>query len=72
MGGVSWKGGSWEVAKPTTNAQLKMEEVCILYDVIETFLMKKSDQGRKMRAFCPLQALNDIGIIMLKDIGMFV
>jgi hypothetical protein len=34
--------------------------------------MKKSDQGRKMKAFCPLQASNGIGIVMYKHIGMFV
>jgi hypothetical protein len=67
MGGMFWNGGSWEVAKPTVNAQLKMEDICILSNVIEIFLTKKSqknDQGRKMRAFYLLQALNGIGIIM--------
>jgi hypothetical protein len=31
MGGVSWRGGSREVAKPTTIAWLKMKDVCIYY-----------------------------------------
>ncbi len=26
---VFWKGGSWEVAKPTATAQLKMEDTCL-------------------------------------------
>jgi hypothetical protein len=30
MGGVSWRGESWEVARPTTTAQLKMEDAYIL------------------------------------------
>jgi hypothetical protein len=38
MGGVSWRGGSQEVAKPTAIARLKMEEdACILCNVIEIF-----------------------------------
>jgi hypothetical protein len=28
-------GGSWEVARPIVNAQLKMKDVCILCNVIE-------------------------------------
>jgi hypothetical protein len=41
MGGVSWKGGSWEIARPTAIAQLKMKDVCILYKVIEFFYEEK-------------------------------
>ncbi len=41
MGGVSWKGGSWEVTKPTTTAWLKMEDACILCNVIEIFWQGK-------------------------------
>ncbi len=38
MRGVFGRGGSREVTKPTTTAQLKMENACILRNVIETFL----------------------------------
>jgi hypothetical protein len=62
MRGVFGRGGSREVTKPTTTAQLKMENACILRNVIETFLWMKSDQSRKMRALCPLQTPNGIGI----------
>ncbi len=41
MGGVSWRGGSWEVARPMITAQLKMANVCIFYNVIEFFLWRK-------------------------------
>jgi hypothetical protein len=37
MGGVFERVGSWEVAKPTTTTQLKMKDVCIFFNVIETF-----------------------------------
>ncbi len=50
MGGVCLSGGSWEVAKATVITRLKMKDAYILCNVIETFLMKKSDQGRKMKA----------------------
>jgi hypothetical protein len=41
MGGLFSKGGSREVAKPIAIARLRMEDVCILYNVIEIFLQKK-------------------------------
>jgi hypothetical protein len=41
MGGVFWRGGSQKVAKPTTIAQLKMEDACILRNVIELFDKEK-------------------------------
>jgi hypothetical protein len=50
MGGVCLRGGSREVAKATVIAWLKMKDARILCNVIEIFLMKKSDQGRKMKA----------------------
>jgi hypothetical protein len=37
MGSVSWKGESWDVAMLSTVAQLKIEDVCILCNVIEFF-----------------------------------
>ncbi len=43
MGGVFWRGGSWEVAKPMTITQLKMEDACNLYNVIENVLPKRSN-----------------------------
>jgi hypothetical protein len=41
MGGVFWKGGSQEVVRPMAIAQLKMEDVCILCNVIKNFYEKK-------------------------------
>ncbi len=41
MGGVSWRGGSCKVAKPMTTTQLKMEDTCILRNVIEIFWQRK-------------------------------
>jgi len=35
MGGVPPRGGSWEIARPIVIAQLKMEDVCILCNIIE-------------------------------------
>jgi hypothetical protein len=35
MGGVSWRGGSCKVIRPTIIPQLKMEDACIFYNVIE-------------------------------------
>jgi chitinase len=64
MGGVFWRGGSREIVKPTAITGLKMEDTYIHYNVIEIFFMKKSNQGRKMRAFCPLQAPNGISTVM--------
>jgi hypothetical protein len=61
MEGVSWRIGSWEVTKPTSIAQLKMEDACILYNVIK---IKKKDQGKKMKVFCPFHAPNGIDTIM--------
>jgi len=47
MGGVFWRDGSWEVAKPIAIAQLKMEDACNLYNVIKNVLPKKSNQYKK-------------------------
>ncbi len=37
MGGVSYKGGSREVARPTATIRLKIEDDCILCKVNEIF-----------------------------------
>jgi hypothetical protein len=49
MGSVSWRGGSWEVAKPTAIAWLKMEHACILCNVIETFWQRKLTKTKRWR-----------------------
>jgi hypothetical protein len=49
------KGGSQEIVKPMAITQLKVEDAYNLCNVIKKNLTKQSDQGRKMRAFCPLQ-----------------
>jgi hypothetical protein len=41
MGGAYWRGGSQEVTRPLDIAQFKMEDDCILCNVIEIFLWKK-------------------------------
>jgi hypothetical protein len=41
-----------------------MEDICILCNVIKTFLQRKSDQGKKMKGFYPIQAPNNISIVM--------
>ncbi len=41
MGDVSRRGGSQEIARPTTIAYLKMEDACNFYNVIEIFVKKK-------------------------------
>jgi hypothetical protein len=35
MGGVLWKGGSWEIVRPTIIIQFKMENACILCNIIK-------------------------------------
>jgi hypothetical protein len=41
MGSVFWRGGSQEVTKPMAIIRLKMENVCILCNVIKTFWWRK-------------------------------
>jgi len=41
MEGVFWRGGNREVVKFTITTQLKMEDVCVFYNVIEAFRWKK-------------------------------
>jgi hypothetical protein len=41
VGGVSWKGGSWKIAKLTAIVRLNMEETCILCYMIESFWQRK-------------------------------
>jgi hypothetical protein len=53
--GCILKGGNWEVARPTAIARLKMEDACILCNVIEFFLTEKSNQNRKRRALYPFE-----------------
>jgi hypothetical protein len=42
--------GTWKVARPIVTTQLKMEDASIFRNVIEIFLAKKSNQGKKRRA----------------------
>jgi hypothetical protein len=55
MGGVSWRGGSQEVIKLTTTTQLKMEDTCILCNVIKTFWHKKMTKVEKWEPFVPFK-----------------
>ncbi len=63
MGGVSSRGGSREVDRFMVIVQLKMEDVCILRNVIEILKWRKSNQDKKMKASLSFQAPNGIGII---------
>ncbi len=47
MGGVPQRGGSREIAKPIVIAQLKMEDIYILCNVIEIFWWKKVTKTKK-------------------------
>jgi hypothetical protein len=64
-GGMSWRGGSQEVAKLMATIRLKMEDTCIFCSVIETFWQRKMIKVEKDECFFwPFQASNDISIIM--------
>ncbi len=49
----------------------KMEDACILSNIIEIFLTKKKNQDRKRRAF-PFETPNDIDTIVEEHIKLFV
>jgi hypothetical protein len=49
MGNVSWKGGSQEVNKFTAIAQLKMEDACSFYNMIDFFCWRKVTKTKKKR-----------------------
>jgi hypothetical protein len=53
IGGVSWRGGSQEVAKLTIIAQVKMEDVCILCNVIKKIWQRKVTKVEKWGPFGP-------------------
>jgi hypothetical protein len=72
MRGVSWRGGSQEIARFMTTAQLKMEDIGIHGNVIKKFWWKKSNQDKNMRALWTFQAPNGIGTIVQKHITLFV
>jgi len=55
MGGVSWRGGSWEIAKLMVIAQFKMENICIFCIVIEMFWRKKVTKVKRWGPFVPLK-----------------
>jgi hypothetical protein len=63
MGGVSWKGGNWEVAKLTTIARLdiKMVDICIFYNVIETFWQRKVAKVERWEPFDPFKLQMALG-----------
>jgi len=55
MGSVSWRGGSREVVKPMVTARFKMEDACILCNVIENFWWKKMTKVERWRPFGPFE-----------------
>jgi len=64
MKNVSWRGGSRAITKLMAIAQFKMENILHILWCDQNFLMKKSDQGKKIKAFYPLQAPNGIDIVV--------
>jgi hypothetical protein len=63
-GGHALKGGNQEVAKPIITAWLKMEDACILCNVIKNFWRKKVTKTKKRRALWPFETPNGIGTIV--------
>jgi hypothetical protein len=55
MGSVFWKGGNQKVAKLPAIARLKMEDVCIFCNVIETFWQRKVTKVKKWRPSNPFK-----------------
>jgi hypothetical protein len=55
MGSAFWKGGSHEVARPIAIIQLKMEDACILCNVIEIFWWKKVTKTKRGGPSGPLK-----------------
>jgi hypothetical protein len=55
MGGAFCKGGSWEIIRLIITISLQMEDVCILYNVIENFLWKKITKTKKGGPFRPFK-----------------
>jgi len=66
-----WKGGSQEMARLAIMAWFKMEDTCILSNIIEFFWQKKSNQDRKRRAF-PFETPNGIDTTLKEHIKLFV
>jgi hypothetical protein len=55
MGGVFWRGGSREVTKPKATTRLKIEDACILCNVIKTFWQRKVIKVKRRRPFDPFK-----------------
>jgi len=53
--GVSWGGGSQEIIKPTITIGFKMEDVYILYNIIEILWWRKVTKIEKGRPTFKLQ-----------------
>jgi hypothetical protein len=53
-----------KITKPTTIAQLKMKDACILCNIIENVLIKKNNQDRKKEPLWPFGAPNGISTIL--------
>ncbi len=55
MGGGFWRDGNWEVAKPMAITWLKMENACILYNVIEFFWQRKVIEIERWKPLNPFK-----------------
>jgi len=53
--GVSWDSGSQEIIKPTITIGFKMEDVYILYNIIEILWWRKVTKIEKGRPIFKLQ-----------------
>jgi hypothetical protein len=60
MGGVSWRGGSWEVIRPMITTRFKMENAAYFAMWLKFFYGKKKPR-QKDEALWPFQVLNGIG-----------
>jgi len=55
MGDVSWRGGSREITKPMAITRLRIEDACILCNVIETIWQWKMTKVKIWRPFSPFK-----------------
>jgi len=55
IGGVSWGGENKKIGKFTIITQLKMEDVSIFCNVIETFWQKKMTKVEKWKPSSPFK-----------------
>jgi hypothetical protein len=55
MRGVSWRGESQEVVKPMAIARLKIKDIYILCNMIETFWRRKVIKAERWKPYVPFK-----------------